>query len=49
MHKKFDSLWTGPYKIVSEAGHNSFNLATLGGEKIKLPVNVIHLKLYFIW
>jgi hypothetical protein len=32
MHKKFDSLWTGPYRIVSEAGLNSFNLATLEGE-----------------
>jgi hypothetical protein len=47
MHKKFDSLWNGPYKIVSEAGHNAFNLATLGGEKIKLLMNAIHLRLYF--
>jgi hypothetical protein len=35
MHKKFDSLWTGPYKIVGEAGLNSFNLATLEGERIR--------------
>jgi hypothetical protein len=47
MHKKLDSLWTGPYKIISEAGLNSFNLATLEGERIKLPVNVSLLKLYF--
>jgi hypothetical protein len=40
MHKKFDSLWTGPYQIMSKAGLNSFNLATLEGEKLKLPVNM---------
>jgi hypothetical protein len=44
MHKKFDSMWNGPYNIVSEAGHDSFNLAMLGGERLKLPVNAIHLK-----
>jgi hypothetical protein len=47
MHKNFDSLWTGPYKIVGEEGFNSFNLATLEGERIRIPVNSIHLKLYF--
>jgi hypothetical protein len=38
MHKKFDSLWTGPYRIVSEVGLNSFNLATLEGEKLSLQL-----------
>jgi hypothetical protein len=47
MHKKLDGLWTGPYKIVGQAGTNSFNLTTLEGEALKLPVNAIHLKPYF--
>jgi len=47
IHKKFDNLWNGPYKIVSEEFHNSFNLTMLGGERIKVPVKAIHLKPYF--
>jgi hypothetical protein len=31
MHKKLDGLWTGPYKIMSPAGTNSFNLGTMEG------------------
>jgi hypothetical protein len=46
MHKKFDSLWAGPYKIVSHAGTNSFNLVTLEGEALKLSVNSLHIKCY---
>jgi hypothetical protein len=47
MHKKINSLWTRPYNIVDEESLNSFNLATLGGEKLKIIMNSIHLKLYF--
>jgi hypothetical protein len=47
MHKKFDSLWTERYQIESEAGVNSFNLATLEGEKLLLPINKYLLKPYF--
>ena len=47
MHKKFDSLWTGPYKIMSHAGTNSFNLSTMDGEALRLPINVLHIKHYF--
>ena len=47
MHKKLDGLWTGPYKIMGQAGTNSFNLTTLEGEALKLPVNAIHIKHYF--
>jgi hypothetical protein len=46
MHKKLDGLWAGPYKIMSLAGSNSFNLGTLGGEDFKLPMNVVHIKHY---
>jgi transposase InsO family protein len=47
MHKKFDSLWTGPYRIMSCAGTNSFNLETMEGEALKLPVNALHIKRYY--
>jgi hypothetical protein len=47
MHKKFDSLWGGPYKIMSCAGTNSFNLETMEGEILKLPVNALHIKRYY--
>jgi hypothetical protein len=44
MHKKFDSSWTGPYKIISHASTNSFNLGTMEGEALKIPVNALHMK-----
>jgi hypothetical protein len=46
MHKKFDSLWIGLYKIMIHAGTNSFNLGTMEGEALKLPVNSLHIKRY---
>ena len=47
MHKKLDGLWTGPYKIMSLAGTNSFNLGTLEGEALNFLVNTIHIKNYY--
>jgi hypothetical protein len=47
MRKKFDSLWGGPYKIMSCAGMNSFNLETMEGEVLKLLVNTLHIKQYY--
>jgi transposase InsO family protein len=47
MHKKLDGLWTGPYKIMSPAGTNSFNLGTVEGEALKLTVNALHIKRYY--
>jgi hypothetical protein len=47
MHKKFDSLWGGPYKVRSCAGINSYNLETMEGEILKLPVNALHIKRYY--
>jgi hypothetical protein len=43
MHKKFDSLWGGPYKIKSCAGTNSFNLETMEGEILKVRVNAFYI------
>jgi hypothetical protein len=47
MHKKFDSLWTRPYRIESEVGVNSFNLAMPKVQKQTLSVNEYLLKPYF--
>ena len=51
-HKKFDSLWLGPYIIRDIAGPNSFHLSRLDGEPLHLPANGQMLKLFFrddIW
>ena len=45
-HKKFDSLWLGPYVIRDIAGPNSFYLSRLDGEPLDLPVNGQMLKLF---
>ena len=47
MHKKLDSLWTGPYKIMSHAGTNSFNLGTMEGEILRMSINALHIKYYY--
>eukprot|EP00253_Pinus_taeda_P008783 PITA_08783 len=46
-HKKFDSLWLGPYIIRDIAGPNSFHLSRLDGEPFDLPANGQMLKLFF--
>eukprot|EP00253_Pinus_taeda_P017139 PITA_17139 len=46
-HKKFDSLWLGPYIIKDIAGPNSFYLSRLDGEPLDLPANGQMLKLFF--
>eukprot|EP00253_Pinus_taeda_P002057 PITA_02057 len=46
-HKKFDSLWLGPYIIRDIAGPNSFHLSRLDGEPLDLPANGQMLKLFF--
>jgi hypothetical protein len=47
MHKKLDSLWTGPYKITSHASTNSFKLGTMEGEALRLPLNSLQIKRYY--
>jgi hypothetical protein len=44
LHKKFNSLCGGPYKIMSCEGTNSFNLETVEGEILKITVNSLHIK-----
>jgi hypothetical protein len=39
MHKKFDSIWLGPYQIEKKSGINSFYFITPEGEKLPLHVN----------
>eukprot|EP00253_Pinus_taeda_P025104 PITA_25104 len=46
-HKKFDSLWLGPYIIRDIAKPNSFHLSRLDGEPLDLPANGQMLKLFF--
>ena len=44
---KFDSLWRGPFIICDLAGTNSFILNTMEGERLPLPMNGQHLKLFY--
>jgi hypothetical protein len=39
MHKKFDSLWLGPYQIKERIGTDSFYLATTDGRRMPFLVN----------
>jgi hypothetical protein len=48
MHKKLYGLWTSPYKIMSHAGTNSFNLGTMEGEALNLPVDALHINRYYL-
>lgn len=45
-HKKFDSLWIGPFKITHEYGPNTFRLAYPDGTPLPIPYNGKDLKLY---
>jgi hypothetical protein len=47
MHKKFDSLWLGPYQIKEISRVDSFYSTTVKGRRIPLPVNGSLLKPYF--
>ena len=46
-HSKFDTLWSGPYLIVSCKQANASQLSKPGGEVLPIPVNGIYLKPYF--
>lgn len=43
-HNKFDHMWAGPFLIVECKEHNAYQLATLEGNVLPIPVNGIHLK-----
>ena len=46
-HRKFDSLWLGPYIIDEVARTNYFYLNDLEGERLSLLVNGFLLKMFF--
>lgn len=48
MHKKFDTLWKGPFIVHQEFDKNSFKLAYEDGEVLPLTYNGQDLKLYQI-
>ena len=48
MHKKFDSLWKGPFVIHQKFENNSFKLAYQDGQVLPLTYNGQDLKLYQI-
>ena len=46
-HNKFDHMWAGPFLIAKCKEHNTFQLATMEGDVLPIPINGIHLKPYF--
>ena len=46
MHRKFDSLWRGPFKIKQLNGKNSFYLSYPDGTGLLLPYSGKHLKIF---
>jgi hypothetical protein len=47
IHKIFDSLWLGSYRIEDKVGTHSFYLSHLDGGELLVLVNGQMLKLYF--
>lgn len=43
-HNKFDHMWAKPFLITECKEHNAFQLATMEGNVLPIPVNGIHLK-----
>ena len=43
-HSKFDAIWSGPYMVTGCKSSNAFQLSTLDGEELSIPVNGIYLK-----
>jgi hypothetical protein len=46
-HRKFYSLWLGPYTIYEVVGTNALILKSLSGEPLQFPVNGRHLKFFY--
>lgn len=46
-HKKFESLWLGPYIIHQNFGKDSYLLKNMDGEIFELPVHGQFLKPFF--
>ena len=43
-HNKFDHMWAGPFQIAECKQNNVYQLATMEGDILPIPVNEIHLK-----
>ena len=46
-HSKFDAIWSGPYMAMKCKKNNAFQLASLDGEELQIPINGIYLKRCF--
>ena len=45
---KFSPNWIGPYVVTHKHNHGAYRLKDLEGEEVKLPINVMHLKRFYI-
>ena len=45
-HGKFDSIWSGPYRVSASKGENVFSLENLNGDFLSTPMNGRYLKHY---
>jgi hypothetical protein len=43
-HDKFDSIWSGPYRVLTSKGGNAFSLENLNGDILSATVNRQYLK-----
>lgn len=46
-HSKFDKISSGPFVISECKEHNAYQLSTMEGDAMPIPVNGIHLKACF--
>jgi len=46
-HKKFQSLWLGPFQIAEKMGHITYRLQSFDGDLDNYPTNGIILKRFF--
>ncbi len=44
---KFEPNWLGPYIITEVFGSGAYQLSTTEGEKLKEPINALHLKRFY--
>ena len=43
-HNKFDHMWAGPFQIAECKQHNAYQLTTMEGDVLPIPMNGIYLK-----
>ena len=44
---KFEPNWLGPYVITEVFGSGAYQLSTTEGEKLKEPIDTLHLKRFY--